>query len=87
MRRFYCYDQERGLDPHAREILLSDEDTQRYFDVANRERVGRSAVGKYVEVIDHVTQERVKVATHPCGLGCHCGMVCLPVEAETPVAS
>lgn len=87
MRRFYCYDRERGPDAHAREIVVSDVDLARMAEVMETERVGRDAIGSYVEVVDHVTQERVRVASHPCGAGCHCGMVVLPVEVETPVAS
>lgn len=83
MRRFYCYDREYGPDAHARTILVSDIDLKRMAEVMENERVGRNAIGSYVEVIDHDTQERVRVASHPCGTGCHCGMVVLPVASPT----
>jgi hypothetical protein len=73
--KVYCYDRERGEDPHARVIEISREDANRFDALRERERVGRRAIGRYVRVTDLVTTTPVEIASHPCAADCHCGVV------------
>jgi hypothetical protein len=79
--RLYCYDGEVGDDPHAVQIELSPDDADRVRAEREAEpRPGRYALGVFVEVTDQQDGKRWKVASAPCGLGCHCAAVARPVE-------
>lgn len=62
-------------DPHAVVLELSPEDHRKFGDQRDRERVSRYEIGKYVSVTDTDTGERWRVASAPCGIGCHCAAV------------
>lgn len=66
------------------QLELSGEDAARYDSVSRTERVGRRTVGTFVLVTDRLTGRRFKLASAPCGLGCHCAAVAAPVQAGPP---
>lgn len=82
--KLYCFDREIGGDPHAVILDLSREDSEA-FDRQKEDEyrdLGRYEVGRYIDVTDQSTGRRWRVASAPCGLGCHCAAVAQPVCDE-----
>lgn len=76
----YCYDGPTGSDPHAIVLMLNREDRRRWDTTREAEWRSLSVyeTGTFVEVTDQTTGKRWKVASAPCGLGCHCAAVAVP---------
>lgn len=80
----YCYDGITGTDPHALQIELSQEDVQFISRIREVEepKLRPTHFGTFCNVTDQATGRRYKVATAPCGLGCHCASVAVRIEEE-----
>lgn len=71
----YCYDTESGGDPHAVEIALDSSDAERW----GLAEAGPQRGELWVQVADLRSGRRFFVASAPCGLGCHCAAVAVPL--------
>lgn len=78
----YCYDGLEGTDSHAVQIELSQTDIQFMNRIRERDEptLRTDHYGTFCNVTDQRTGVRYKVATAPCGLGCHCASVAVKVE-------
>jgi hypothetical protein len=72
----HCYDEKPEGDPHAIKIELDSSDADRFRLV----EVGPHRGELWVEVSDLRSGRRFFVASAPCGLGCHCAAVAVPIS-------
>lgn len=74
-------DRVRGGDPYAVCLELSHGDAQRVDAERNRQgKLKRHEIGPWVDVLDQASGELWRIASAPCGLGCHCASVAVKVE-------
>lgn len=88
MPKLYCYDGEanalaEGGDSHAIVLDVSPEDRHRLMMAEENFRRPNHWmwIGPYVTVTDIPTGESWRVASAPCGTGCHCAAVAVKVRS------